>query len=888
MTDPDEPTLSQRDASEDILRALDRVASWAKAQLEAHRGGGLVDPGGIAALQKIQAEQQSILTHSIQEPLVARVVVESAPGEVTTYYICRGAAAGVVDNLGGRLASYRAHVGRLAELDIGEELEIPAGRNKRVNVRIVARGLFRPRKVASDWDAAEAQLDFAASTAWSLSELSLRAYLDRLGLSQGVGEGALSLLMEIEAATRDDEEAFEIRRRHVIERISLRDQPTLDKFQGAVFRLPIDKRLLLIGPPGTGKTTTLIKRIAHKQTVNELEDDERELLDDLGVGVGSWRMYSPTELLSLYLRDAFNKERVPATQHHIRTWDDDRRDLARNVFPILRGNKSGRWVVKDDLRVFRGSSRDLCDLHDSFAQYLDAAVVLRCQTAIASASKLDSTIAKTSVQLMHAYDSSGLDVGKLHRIRANDGSRLDGLTSGHQAEIEATHRTILTRIDRTLLERLIAGVVDLLAAVQPNNVSDDGEDEDDDAVGLANTDAARRSNALKVVRDAIGRRGELLVVGRPMTARMTRVLELLGDHAPSDDECRVLGEHRIVARSLRVISGAASCFVSDIPREYAVYRRRQDSAKWYVRDGAFIASTEFRDHVAPDEVDVMLLLALRNTRRLRQLVPGQPWYRALDERVVTQLYVDEVTDFSAVQLACMLELTHPKLRSFFACGDFHQRVEAHGIVGVDEMRWVSRQSGSDDFEIKEISTLYRQSRALRGLADDLATLQEGRSLRPSSAEAAAGDPKPLLKVGIHGDAVAEWLSDRILEIERLVGSLPSIAVFVDGEAAIAPLVTTAAARLETASITIVGCHGGRVVGDAQEVRVFDIKHIKGLEFEAVFFVGVDRLAARLPQLFDRYIYVGVTRAATYLGITCEVELPGQLADVRHHFDSGGW
>ena len=28
-----------------------------------------------------------------------------------------------------------------------------------------------------------------------------------------------------------------------------------------------------------------------------------------------------------------------------------------------------------------------------------------------------------------------------------------------------------------------------------------------------------------------------------------------------------------------------------------------------------------------------------------------------------------------------------------------------------------------------------------------------------------------------------------------------------------------------------------------DVRVFDIQHIKGLEFEAVFFVGVDRLAA---------------------------------------------
>jgi len=61
---------------------------------------------------------------------------------------------------------------------------------------------------------------------------------------------------------------------------------------------------------------------------------------------------------------------------------------------------------------------------------------------------------------------------------------------------------------------------------------------------------------------------------------------------------------------------------------------------------------------------------------------------------------------------------------------------------------------------------------------------------------------------------------------------------------------------------------GQTVGQDNDVRVFDVQHIKGLEFEAVFFVDVDELAERLPTLFDRYLYVGATRAATYLGLTC--------------------
>ncbi len=72
-------------------------------------------------------------------------------------------------------------------------------------------------------------------------------------------------------------------------------------------------------------------------------------------------------------------------------------------------------------------------------------------------------------------------------------------------------------------------------------------------------------------------------------------------------------------------------------------------------------------------------------------------------------------------------------------------------------------------------------------------------------------------------------------------------------------------------------------GDAQEVR-----HIKGLEFEAVFFIGVDRLAERMPDLFDRFLYVGVTRAATYLGVSCEHRLLLELERLREHFQTVGW
>jgi hypothetical protein len=97
-------------------------------------------------------------------------------------------------------------------------------------------------------------------------------------------------------------------------------------------------------------------------------------------------------------------------------------------------------------------------------------------------------------------------------------------------------------------------------------------------------------------------------------------------------------------------------------------------------------------------------------------------------------------------------------------------------------------------------------------------------------------------------------------------------VFVDGDDRIDPLVEATKAMLAERSIPIVGCKEGRVKGDEREVRVFDIRHIKGMEFEAVFFVDIDVLAQRIPELFHRFLYVGITRAATYRGVTCQAKL----------------
>jgi superfamily I DNA/RNA helicase len=84
----------------------------------------------------------------------------------------------------------------------------------------------------------------------------------------------------------------------------------------------------------------------------------------------------------------------------------------------------------------------------------------------------------------------------------------------------------------------------------------------------------------------------------------------------------------------------------------------------------------------------------------------------------------------------------------------------------------------------------------------------------------------------------------------------------------------------------VPCSRGQLAGQDNDVRVFDVQHIKGLEFEAVFFVGLDRLAQRYPDLFEKYLYVGATRAAMFLGMTTSATtLPEKMRALGDRFGS---
>ena len=285
------------------------------------------------------------------------------------------------------------------------------------------------------------------------------------------------------------------------------------------------------------------------------------------------------------------------------------------------------------------------------------------------------------------------------------------------------------------------------------------------------------------------------------------------------------------------------------------------------------------------------MLFLAYIKNANKFLVREPVYRGLGQRYwsslkdVSELYrnqvvVDEVTDFSPLQIASMYALTHPDIKSFFICGDFNQRLTSFGAASEDQLEWAVPK-----LKFEPLSVGYRQSQCLADFSRALLSImsEEKLEVQPPEFGMHKGVQPVLLEEGMDLKTTAKWLATRIMEIEKTIDTLPSCAIFVPDDGDVQPLAESLNKFLEGANIRVKGCSNGEVIGRETEVRVFAIEHIKGLEFESAFFVKLDGFSEIEPDLFDKYLYVGTTRAATYLGLACEKKLPDSLNLLRKHF-----
>lgn len=819
-----------------------------------------------------------------REPAIARVVVLDEDKRERVYYICRAAP---VTGTGGLLASYKADAGRLASLPIGAECRLPNGDV----LEVIERTRLRPTVVADEWDSCDTIFESESLSPFTIE--SLRALLRQVVGPDKV-EDILSRMLAEDAQSANIVDGI---RRSLITKMGLRDQPVLDQYQDEIFRLPLDQRLLILGPPGTGKTTTLIRRLGQKLDVSYLSEEEQLVVASAGQAGGpshsdSWVMFTPTELLKVYLKEAFNREGVPATEKHLRTWSDYRRQLGRNTLNILRTTGSGgTFTLKDGASTLQEDAiarptEWFADFdgwqRQTFIDELGVAtkvLVGSTQSDAAILGKRLATILEEArpTAMPSLFVELSAEVNKVQSL-------VSELKESSDVKIKDALNLAINR-DQGFLDDL-AKFIDQLRiqadsdAEDPDDQEDQDGDDEDPALPKTGRGAAMAAY-FRAVRAQARRQAAKRSVSK--TSRNGKIIEWVGERSLKDADRLTVGSQLLLLAATRRFVNPIKRYLDGVPKRYRTFRREgQDALVWY-NAGNFPATD-----LHPLELDLLLLSSLRAAG---ELLSRPTIVRRLDEsywsalQTVQGLYkhqilVDEATDFSPIQLACMAALSSPQMRSFFACGDFNQRLTTWGTRSLADMRWVF-----PDIDIREVSVAYRQSRQLNELARDIITVLGGADQHVSlPANVDSDGQSPVLLEGVENlSEVVAWLAERICEIERFLGQMPSTAIFVNAEDEVQSLAVALNIALEDSNIRVVACPGGQVMGQDNDARVFDIQHIKGLEFEAVFFVGIDRLATKQPALFDKYLYVGTTRAATYLGLTCDSGLPPVMETLRNHF-----
>lgn len=298
------------------------------------------------------------------------------------------------------------------------------------------------------------------------------------------------------------------------------------------------------------------------------------------------------------------------------------------------------------------------------------------------------------------------------------------------------------------------------------------------------------------------------------------------------------------------------------------------------------------DKISDHEIDIIIYLMLKIARNIfqkdKELLSTNSKFQILENikfQYKTQINVDEATDFSIIQLGCIYNLSHPNYSSVTFVGDLMQRVTDFGLLEWDECN----KFISPKFEKYELSTPYRQTPVLLHIASKLykSITNETPTLNLRFYEDER-TPQPLKFQTINTSELANWFIQRILEMYEINNfNLPSIAVFVpEGKEHIDSIYEMIQPKLSEHSIEIEKCYNDKILSEESKVRIFNIEFIKGLEFEAAFFMNIDEFKDQ--NLIDKYLYVGLTRAKTFLGITYKSNFPESIKGIENDFVSGSW
>lgn len=742
-------------------------------------------------------------------------------------------------------------------------------------------------------------------------ELQVEIDQEKEDLKRATEEEAKKFVESIEKKEEEKRKYLDKAQGFIRRYAQLRFQPILDPIQDSIRRSKIfEGNLIINGGPGTGKTTSLIQRIKFliSPTIEEEITLTKEQKDVLFDQKSSWIFYSPNELLALFLRNSMKMEELNADTERVKVWSSYKNELVKayklvdttTKRPFLIYNKS------QGKNLIRNSPENLKSVLDGFQKFYfkfqkdKIEKVLEIETNSFKWKNIGQSIKN------YLQDKKDInDIDSLIRLFFNLNETYISESEQVSGEYSSLIKKIAARIQIEIKknsERATA-ISDILNNWKSS--SQDTEDDDEDEIEKEDFDEKEEFSTFDFEKElftklkSVCRKQSLKQFDKNIKfSKRDRELIQLIPEVESQPEYEQVGQTAYYKKYFeRITKGLVANVLREIPMNYKRFRREQllqENKNYDLSILDDLVKKDKNSRIHPDEQALLLYFVNSICNRIFKSLKSQydylshPYLNAHKANVKPVIGIDEATDFALIDLVAINSFGHPIISSVTLSGDIMQRMTNEGLKS-----WSDFIELNPTTEIKDLEISYRQSPTLLALAQRIYERATGENATYKSyIEKDEAEPKPLLLVTDDEDEKLYWIAERIIEIYKSYGAtIPSIAIFLPDENLLENFASKLGSidTLADVGINVKPCRNGEVLGDKDTVRVFSIDKIKGLEFEAVFFHNLDTLQTQnlSDDLLLKYLYVGLSRATFYLGLTLKKELTGNLVFLQANFDRSG-
>lgn len=688
--------------------------------------------------------------------------------------------------------------------------------------------------------------------------------------------------------------------KYIREQGKLRFNPILDPVQNRIktSHLYDGTTLVIDGGPGTGKTTTMIQRLKYltddfaiKEDTDEklnkynLTASQRQRLFDLMDSGRDWMFFSPSELLKEYLSEAMNKEGLANTRSKVWNWQEYLKKVTREYYqfidpnnentPFLASRSSEMLILPSANAVVALTDfylTTLKNIKNNFPTIDDAGVIYKWKSIALRIKQQFDLVDNFSIeQFIRLFNS------------------LEQLYAADCREILAENRATLKQISEDLyvLVRMDEGTYNALVDLLQNVSAEQTDDADED---VEETPDDFSDFIISAIRNWFKRYCYSTVNSSiKLTSRQQKIGEMLLPLMMEEHKNKVsrVGELALFEQYAKYSRGVVSNMFTGIPAKYKRFRRamlNQANNGWDKE--VLKALLQRRGGKELHHQEQALLIGFVNNLAKKTLnIVGtrasHTYIEAYKELARPIIGIDESTDFCKTDIYAMASLLTMDFNSLTLCGDMMQRLTKHGIRSWDDLDGIV-----SNMTVVKMRTSYRQSVRLLEVAKSLYKDSIGEEPEYKAYLKSKKVPDPLAVVSDDEDEKIIWIEQRIKEIYDIYKRLPSIAIFLNDANDIRDFVIKLKDTdffIDT-DIEVVDGSSGRLLASSNQIRVYPIDVVKGMEFDVVFFHNIDSSHETLDMI-KRYIYVGVSRAAFFLGAT----FINEDKDLLQYFELGkGW